>query len=81
MIRAADSRADLERCVEICNAVEPDSPVQLDHFSLDPWAAEHGYTQLLSDMVEGNAPMRALNERLGYRPLPPVVIVSGSSLG
>jgi mycothiol synthase len=43
------------------------------------WAAEHGYTELVSDMVEGNAPMRALNERLGYRPLSPVIIVSGSA--
>jgi mycothiol synthase len=43
------------------------------------WAAEHGYTELVSDMVEGNAPMRALNERLGYRALSPVIIVSGSA--
>lgn len=44
------------------------------------WAAEHGYRELVSDMVEGNAAMRAVNERLGYRPLPPVLIVSGSAL-
>ena len=37
--------------------------------------------ELLTDMVEGNAPIRALNERLGYRPLPPAIIVSGSSGG
>ncbi|MFL5919936.1 MAG: GNAT family N-acetyltransferase [Gaiellaceae bacterium] len=43
------------------------------------WAAEHGYRELVSDMVEGNAAMRALNERLGYRPLAPVFIVSGSA--
>ncbi len=43
------------------------------------WAAERGYRELLSDMVEGNAAMRAVNEPLGYRPLPPVVIVSGSA--
>jgi GNAT superfamily N-acetyltransferase len=41
------------------------------------WASEHGYRELLTDTVEGNAGMRAVNERLGYRPLPPVVIVSG----
>jgi GNAT superfamily N-acetyltransferase len=41
------------------------------------WAADHGYRELVSDMVEGNAAMRAVNERLGYRPLPPVFIVSG----
>jgi mycothiol synthase len=42
------------------------------------WAAAHGYRELVSDMVEGNAAMRAVNERLGYRVLPPVFIVSGS---
>jgi mycothiol synthase len=41
------------------------------------WAAEHGYRELVSDMVEGNAAMRAVNERLGYRPLRPVSVVSG----
>jgi mycothiol synthase len=41
------------------------------------WAAQHGYTELVTDMVEGNAPMRAVNERLGYRPLPPSIIVEG----
>jgi mycothiol synthase len=43
------------------------------------WAAEHGYCELVTDMVEGNAAMRAVNERPGYRPLPPVFIVSGSA--
>jgi GNAT superfamily N-acetyltransferase len=43
------------------------------------WAADHGYSELVSDMVEGNAAMRAVNERLGYRPLPPVFVVSGSA--
>jgi mycothiol synthase len=42
------------------------------------WAADHGYRELVSDMVEGNTAMRAVNDRLGYRPLPPVFIVSGS---
>jgi GNAT superfamily N-acetyltransferase len=41
------------------------------------WASDHGYRELVTDMVEGNVAMRAVNERLGYRPLPPVFIVSG----
>lgn len=41
------------------------------------WAALRGYRELVTDMVEGNAGMRAVNERLGYRPLPPVILVSG----
>lgn len=43
------------------------------------WAADNGYRELTSEMVEGNAPMRALNERLGYRQLPPVIVVGGSA--
>jgi len=43
------------------------------------WAADHGYRELVTDMVESNVGMRAVNERLGYRPLPPVFIVSGSA--
>jgi len=30
MIRRAESRADLELCAEICNAVQPDDPVSAD---------------------------------------------------
>jgi len=41
------------------------------------WAAGHGYTELVTEMVDGNAAMRAVNERLGYRPLPATVVVSG----
>jgi GNAT superfamily N-acetyltransferase len=41
------------------------------------WAARHGYTDLVTDMVEGNAAMRAVNERLGYKPLPPSIVVEG----
>jgi GNAT superfamily N-acetyltransferase len=43
------------------------------------WAADNGYGELVSDMVEGNTAIRAVNERLGYVPLPPVIIVSGSA--
>jgi mycothiol synthase len=41
------------------------------------WAAERGYSELLTDMVEGNTAMRAVNERLGYRLQPPAFLVSG----
>jgi GNAT superfamily N-acetyltransferase len=43
------------------------------------WAAAHGITELVTGMVEGNEAMRAVNERLGYRPLPPVAIVEGAA--
>jgi mycothiol synthase len=43
------------------------------------WAADHGYRELRTDMIEGNVAMRAVNERLGYRELPAVRIVSGSA--
>jgi mycothiol synthase len=43
------------------------------------WAADHGFRELRTDTVEGNIAMRAVNERLGYRPLPPVVIVQGAA--
>jgi GNAT superfamily N-acetyltransferase len=43
------------------------------------WAADHGYRELRTDTIEGNVAMRAVNERLGYRELPPVRIVSGSA--
>ena len=41
------------------------------------WAADRGYRELLTDTVEGNVGMRAVNERLGYRAQPPMVIVQG----
>jgi GNAT superfamily N-acetyltransferase len=41
------------------------------------WAAQNGYRELVTEMVDGNAAMRAVNERLGYRPLPATVVVSG----
>ncbi|HYX76125.1 MAG TPA: GNAT family N-acetyltransferase [Gaiellaceae bacterium] len=43
------------------------------------WAADHGYRELRTDMLEGNTAMRAVNVRLGYRELSPVLIVSGSA--
>lgn len=41
------------------------------------WAAEHGYTEIITDMVEGNAGMRAVNARLGYVERPAWIIVEG----
>jgi GNAT superfamily N-acetyltransferase len=41
------------------------------------WAAEHGYREICSSMVEGNAAMRGVNERLGYRELPALIVVEG----
>lgn len=41
------------------------------------WAAEHGYREIVSEMVEGNVAMRAVNERLGYRELPAKLVVEG----
>lgn len=41
------------------------------------WAAAHGYTEIVSEMVEGNRAMRAVNERLGYRELPAKIVVEG----
>ena len=41
------------------------------------WAAERGYCELVTEMVEANTGMRGVNERLGYRPLPPSIVVSG----
>ena len=43
------------------------------------WAAEHGYTEIVTDMVEQNTAMRAVNERLGYLPLPAWIVVEGSA--
>jgi GNAT superfamily N-acetyltransferase len=43
------------------------------------WAAEHGYTEIVSDMVDGNTAMRAVNARLGFRPLPAWVVVEGQT--
>jgi GNAT superfamily N-acetyltransferase len=41
------------------------------------WAAEHGYREIVSTMVEGNDGMRAVNARLGYRELPGWIVVEG----
>jgi mycothiol synthase len=41
------------------------------------WAAEQGFTEIVSEMVEVNASMRAVNARLGYRELPGKIVVEG----
>jgi mycothiol synthase len=41
------------------------------------WAAERGYREIQTAMVAGNEAMRAVNERLGYRPLPGWIVVQG----
>ena len=41
------------------------------------WAASNRYTEIVSDMVEGNVGMRAVNERLGYEEQPALVVVEG----
>lgn len=43
------------------------------------WAAAYAYTEIVSDMVEGNVGMRAVNERLGYRELSAVLVVEGAA--
>jgi mycothiol synthase len=43
------------------------------------WAAEHGYRELVTSSVEDNVAMRAVNERLGYKPLPAWIVVQGSA--
>ncbi len=41
------------------------------------WAAANGYREIVTSMVTGNEGMRAVNERLGYRPLPAWIVVRG----
>ena len=41
------------------------------------WAAQQGFTEIVSSMVEGNAAMRGVNVRLGYRELPASIVVEG----
>jgi GNAT superfamily N-acetyltransferase len=42
------------------------------------WAAEHGYREVVTEMAADNTAIRRVNERLGYRPLPASIVVSGS---
>ena len=41
------------------------------------WASKHGFRELVTSMVAGNEAMRAVNERLGYRPLDESIVVQG----
>lgn len=45
------------------------------------WALDNGLTALETGNDEGNAPMRAVNARLGYRPLPDAVTMRGPLFG
>jgi mycothiol synthase len=45
------------------------------------WAIENGLTALITGNDESNAPMRAINARLGYRPLPDLVGLHGPLAG
>jgi RimJ/RimL family protein N-acetyltransferase len=40
-------------------------------------AAANGYREIVTSMVTRNDAMRAVNERLGYRPLPASIVVGG----
>ena len=42
------------------------------------WAASNGFRELVTSSVEGNEAMRAVNERLGYKPLPAWIVVQGA---
>ena len=42
------------------------------------WAARHGYRELVTYTSELNAPMRAVNVKLGYEERPVAVVVSGA---
>jgi GNAT superfamily N-acetyltransferase len=59
VIRVADSHADLERCVEICNAIEPENPVHVEQFSLERGTTlmheGAGYAFVLRSSVAGSA--------------------------
>jgi mycothiol synthase len=41
------------------------------------WAAAHGFREIVTSSVDGNTAMRAVNERLGYEPLPAWIVVRG----
>ena len=45
------------------------------------WAIDHGLTALETGNDEANAPMRAVNARLGYRPLPDEITMRGPLFG
>jgi mycothiol synthase len=45
------------------------------------WAVEHGLETLETGNDTDNAPMRAVNARLGYRPLPDLLIMRGPVAG
>ena len=53
---------------------------ELKHATI-AWAIDHGLTTLETGNDEANAPMRALNARLGYRPQPDEITMRGPLFG
>ena len=53
---------------------------ELKHATI-AWAVANGLTTLETGNDEGNAPMRAVNARLGYRPLPDALTMRGPLFG
>ncbi len=54
--------------------------VALKHATI-AWAIANGLTALETGNDEGNAPMRGVNARLGYRPLPDRLTMRGPLFG
>ena len=42
------------------------------------WAARHGYRELMTSTQAANAPMRAVNDKLGYEPRPAWLRMEGA---
>ena len=53
---------------------------ELKHATID-WAIRTGLTALETGNDEANAPMRAVNARLGYKPMPDEVVMRGPLFG
>ena len=53
---------------------------ELKHATID-WAIRNGLTALETGNDEANAPMRAVNVRLGYEPMPDEVVMRGPLFG
>ncbi len=53
---------------------------ELKHATI-AWAIENGLTALETGNDEANAPMRAVNARLGYEPMPDEVLMRGPLFG
>jgi hypothetical protein len=83
-VRAATADSDLERLAEIVNATSPEDPTtprpgRDGHPGGDDPAGH--LTTLETGSDEANAPMRAVNARLGYRPSPDEITMRGPWFG